>query len=314
MSTQFNVCSYNMSSDERDYKLAIDHLYPKGINEDQIPLRYEVAQEEVDKRLREEADVFLLQEFQQNIFNDQGPPKYTVDRPLINSLMNKKFIFIQHHFNDSGDNILCTTDAAIALNSNRFQLIQNLSISDNCAIALTTDKVTQERILFVSAHFRGFDLTKSAIELTREYQRNGGPRSGDDEVETVLKKLLSHENQCNLQIIGADMNCNPERWYNRFYKFVDRGFTTHRTGNPTALNSKDKEFQEREIDFLFSKHIRRDQLSLEQRLFSSSITKYVVEKKILKEFEEWDIEKNPSDHKPICFTVIPKKSFFKRLF
>jgi hypothetical protein len=161
------------------------------------------------------------------------------------------------------------------------------------AIAAATDSISGKRIAFISAHVPGFDF--SAKNLTIE------AADGDLFCKEIVKAVRSMKD-CQLHILGSDMNCNPEIWKGRFEIFLEQGFQLWRTHAPTNVNSRDENVREREIDFLL---VWKEPASKLANLISYlSLSENTV--KATKQYPDllgWDPEKNPSDHQPIFFEL-----------
>jgi endonuclease/exonuclease/phosphatase family metal-dependent hydrolase len=316
MDYSFRVCSYNLGTDDRDYNLLWSYL---GKKERDNSAEYAQAEKKVADLLKEEADVYLFQEFDKSIADPQGgPPAHTTDRPLIQALLDKKFVFIQHRTKTQSSEILLETDAVIFLNPNRFEVerTQTYSINRTTAVAIATDRVTKQRIAFVSFHAAGFNLTQTPEKLQQEVKDGNGPAWGDEECQTLVDKLQELESKSDVQILGGDVNASPEKWQNRFNIFTQQNIQVIRTNEPTAVNPKDSTYQEREIDYFFiNKSNVGKAVSWIQSLFSRVIVDYQVTISKIAGFEEWSTENNASDHKPIRMKVTPmfQETCFSRL-
>ncbi len=150
-------------------------------------------------------------------------------------------------------------DSALILNTNRFQNIQDHSfiakaknkytndpVIKDVSVATVMDKETGQKIAIVSTHVPGLDLTMTPLSLEEEENGNALCRVMIDKLDEVGKDRL--------QIIGADMNANPEFVSDRFSLFYQKGFTLLRSHLPTNVNpdpsiSTGRLLVEREIDF-----------------------------------------------------------------
>ncbi len=286
MSLPFSVCTYNLGARADDYYQLCKYLQPdlafKSAEEEKaFRARYAATQETTTLLLRDHAEVYCLQEV--------GDTK----RPMITALQWLGFEVVYLR----GDRAF---DTAIALDTRRFKDITNHSIDvringrfkKDAAIATAIDIESNQRIAFVSAHAPGFDFTKANVDPEEAAE-------GDLYCQKIADKL-SQVGDCAIQVIGADMNDNPEKWNARFQIFSNRGFQVLRTGSSTNVNPKDAVHQEREIDFIFTK----THPSIFQRIaaifFSTlqySAAIYPIQPL------RWDATVNASDHLPVFATI-----------
>jgi len=288
----FDVCSYNLGTKVDDYLLLCKHNHPAGFKAREQAFRgkYRSAQAETTRLLlASQASVYCLQEVSHD------------NRPLITALKEKNFEII--HFGG-----IKNFDTAVALDKRRFKNITNHSIitrinkhhEKDIAIATATDSLTGQKVTFVSAHAPGFNFTQTINQTTTQ--------KGDDYCQKIAKKL-SEIGQNTIQIIGSDMNANPEKWNPRFKIFSNQGFQTQRTNLATNVNPRDSHDQEREIDFFFTKGIR---MTLWQRIKSIFVSTFHFNPRI--KFDNtinFDETKNASDHLPIFMNVAFKKKTSK---
>jgi endonuclease/exonuclease/phosphatase family metal-dependent hydrolase len=239
MSSNFTVCTFNMGASVDDYFQLCRYLKPdlKLASRDEdaaFKTKYQVVEKATKKCfLQHHIDVYCLQEVGSG------------DRPLIKSLKKKGFHLV--HF--EGSDIF---NGLIALDANLFQEVKNHSteielnefFKKDVAIATAADTVTGKRIAFVSAHVPGFNFINE--DLSEE------AADGDRYCKKIVK-VLSKIEACTWQVVGADMNSNPEVWNKRFKTFTEHGFQTLRTQSPTNVNPRDSAHQKRELDFLFVK-------------------------------------------------------------
>lgn len=283
--TQFTVCTYNIGRIEDYLKLCKyrDSSYTiKSKEEDEsFQKKYDRIQSETTKLLEDQADVFCFQEVGKRT------------RPIIQTLQSKGFKIVHDEKYDE-------FDTAVALNTSRFKNITphsfNIQLTDSfnkdVAIATAEDIQTHQSAVFVSAHAPGFNLSQATINRDEA-------ADGDLYCKTIAHEL-SEMGTYAIQVIGADMNANPEKWNPRFQFFSHQGFQIIRTGSSTNVNPKDSTYQEREIDFIFAKTTQ----SIGQKIksiFSTTIKNHVA----VKPFDPlgWDIEKNASDHLAIFMNV-----------
>lgn len=278
--TSFKVCTYNMGADFNDYCLLCQYVGPAfqiQSEEEQKALKekYQTAQEHVAARLRDQAEVFCLQEVVEQ------------DRPLIKTLKERNFQI----FKSNGK----FPDCVIALNTD-FENVENHSTileGGYVAIVTATHKPTGERLTFVSAHAPGFNLEGSIEKLDA---------AGGDKYCQQIAEILNKIGSSTFQIIGADMNAYPEKWLPRFKVFSEKGFQVLRTGSSTNVMPKSSTTRERELDFILVKTAPRWLMSL----FGKNIEKsaHIISDQPL----EWKVDRNASDHLP----VFAKISFQKQ--
>lgn len=295
MSSQFTVCSYNVGVGMGDYQALCRHLgqAPKFVGNDAevkeqlaaFTARYNAVQETTANRLKHLADVFCLQEVG------------NTERPFMN-VLNPRYEHFPQDFHTIRFEGLNEFDTAVLLSTNRFKDITNHSInveiarnfSKDVAIAAATDRETGERVTFVSAHPPGFDFTSRNLNAA-------DTREGDIYCRAIAQKLSEIGNS-SIEIIGSDMNANPERWNPRFEIFSE--FQVNRNRTPTNVNPRDEAYQEREIDFVLTKII----FSIWQQikaLFCSHVqnTASIADQRPL----GWNAETNCSDHLPVFIRV-----------
>ncbi|MGZ3632943.1 MAG: hypothetical protein ACXWM7_01260 [Parachlamydiaceae bacterium] len=281
----FSVCTYNVGSRVDDYFQLCRHFDPSlsfksKEDEENFRSKYEVTQNRTAELLINKAVIYCLQEVVDE------------ERPIIKSLRERNFEIV--HFKD-----LPYFDTVIALDKSRFKDITNHSInvaitpyfSKDAAIATATDILSGERVTFVSAHAPGFDLTKKPNdEDTAE---------GDYYCQKIVQELSDID--CGaIQIIGADMNANPEKWNPRFEVFSKEGFQVYRKNSPTNVNPNDSVEQAREIDFIFTKTTS----SIWQKLKSILGSSLQLDAAIRSENSiGWNVDDNASDHLPVFVDI-----------
>ena len=285
MNSQFSVCTYNMGSRVDDYFQFCKHLDPSlsfksQEEESKFRLKYEATQTRTSELLTHTAKAYCLQEVVDE------------NRPLINSLKSRGFRIVHLESPSYFDN-------AIALNTTRFKDIHNQSFDvqisphfkKDVAMATATDIFSGERITFISAHAPGFDFTKEVRDMDAA--------EGDFYCEAIARKL-SEIGHSTIQIMGADMNSNPEKWNPRFKILSRRGFQLFRTHSHTNVNPKDSTQQEREIDFILTKTTS----SIYQKIKSIFISSFQYNPSIKTvNALGWNVNDNASDHVPIYIDI-----------
>lgn len=141
----------------------------------------------------------------------------------------------------------------LLLDNNRFTSIENLSSSNmnniqNLAIATAIDRITQKKVAFVSAQLTRFDIVKANPEAALN----------SAEVNQIIKILKERCSDCELQVIGIDMNSdrkvNPDGpGQERFKIFIQQGFKILQTGKGTNFTLEEKP-NEREFDYFIFKN------------------------------------------------------------
>lgn len=297
MSSSFGVCTYNLGTNVNDYFALCQYLDPSleentktQEERDRFSDKYAATEKITSEKLENAANIFCLQEV--GDFNK---------RPLIQKLKERKFHIV--HFEREGKNT--SFDTALALDSSRFKDVINHSIGiqiSTCfvaeaAIASALDTQSHQRVVFVSLHVPGFNLSKETLDENEK----DVIAEGDLYCREVVKKL-SEITGSSVLVVGADMNANPEKWAARFTVFSDKGFQVLRTGAYTNVNPTEPNYAEREIDFIFV----RENRSLFQKLAAVFCRSVQSVAKIVS-FQEnplgWDAAINASDHLPVLANI-----------
>lgn len=280
----FSVCSYNIGSSCNDYFQLCKFLKPSlafSSEEEEKDFRssYAQAEESASKSLSEiDPDICCLQEV-----GDRS-------RQLVQNLEKNGFETI---YFEQG---VCF-DAAILLRKSRFQKIKNHScniaitkqFAKDVAIATAVDALTGKSITIISAHAPGFDLTKEVDPSEAS--------DGDVYCQQIATKL-GQIGASSIEILGADLNANPEKWKHRFDVFSKKGFELLRTGSATNVNPRDPGYEKREIDFIFTKIAPPN--CCQRTVYESSIQVF--------QSIDWDPKRNGSDHLPVFIDISPKSS------
>lgn len=306
MSTGFTVCTYNLGAAVSDYFNLCAYLKPELMStlepeeSQRIEGNYRMAQEKTAEKLQGLADVYCLQEIGERL-----RPAQLSERPLLRVLASQGFSVI---FYQRPPASLRDHDTAIALNPTRFTDITNHSIdaqigecfTKDVAIATAVDAQSGQRIAFVSAHAPGFSFSKERLE--KEDVADG------DRYCSIIAMTLSAVGVCAIQVIGADMNANPEKWGPRFQIFSERGFQVLRTHEKTNVYPQERERQERELDFVMTK-ISIPPWHKISSLFHKTM-KTTAQIQTVQPLG-WDAEANASDHVPVFARIetgFPDKS------
>ncbi|MBA3239427.1 MAG: hypothetical protein H0T62_13945 [Parachlamydiaceae bacterium] len=288
-----NIISYNMGTNIRDFAWECEYLKQEIDDSESGQQMYKKAQENTAKNLVDKASVYLLQEVEKE------------DRALIVSLKIAGYA-IFHILNNpnapENTKKRDSFDTAIALKMDVFEKIENHSKIINgydTAIISTTYKLSEKRIIFVSGHVPGFNL-----EETKLYKADS--LDGDKYCLTIINTLAEIEGT-DMQIVGADMNANPEimtkagkknnrEWTHRFEEFEDAGFKIHRTKKATNVKPNSN-YCKRELDFIFVRTVLHTQHTKESFFKPNTLGNTT---RLLK----WDSSLNASDHRPIL-TQLP---------
>lgn len=211
-------------------------------------------------------------------------------------------------------------DTAIALNPKKFSSIENRSfvldsthvvgIKIDFAIAVAIENSSRKKIAFVSAQFSGFDLQEKDKKRLLEQAA-----LGDTEVSDLVNKLRERCKDCDVKIVGADMNANPEIHKSRFDLFKKAGFDVFRTAKPTSHRERfgalDIEMKDRELDFVFVSEKPKGIIGFLKKLFGKADLKIDV----IKDSSNLTLDpiSSPSDHLPVLARVetVLKRTPFK---
>jgi hypothetical protein len=242
--------------------------------------KYAEVEKRTNKLLISKAHVYCLQE----VGNE--------NRNLIQSLKDKGFEIVYFRKPEG-------FDTAIVLDKSRFKDISNLSFqvqitanySQDVAIAKATDSISGQTVIFTSAHVPGFSFESPEATLVAE---------GDLYCRQIIERLCELDNHA-IQVIGTDMNANPEVSNLRFDVFSQRRFQLHRSNSPTNVNVWEKAHRERELDFIFTKTAALSFLEKIKSIFMSTFQFNFSVK--IEESIGFDVNKNCSDHLPIILSL-----------
>lgn len=155
------------------------------------------------------------------------------NRPLITALTKRNFSLVHRPIEEATGPKKAMINTALALNSNRFQEIQNHSRSikigkrkKDIAVATAIDAKTGARIVFLSGHVPGFSFanaTDAEKEPGREYCK-------------IVIELLETLKDTHIQIVGLDINADPAHDQARFDLFTKNSFFLLNTPHFTNLN------------------------------------------------------------------------------
>ncbi len=244
--------------------------------------KYNAAQVNEAKILcQKKADVYCLQEI------------FDKTRPLIKELQSQNYQLFHLE-------TVKRPDCLIALNMNRFQDVVNHSLdlgSSDVAIVLATEKQSGQRMAFVSAHLTGFNL-----DTPNDHE---GASIGNNECRMIANKLNAISS--DIQIVGADMNADPNKWPDRFTPLTQSAqFKIFGSGAPTNVYPNSKDYTKRSLDYF---------LYRDNKTNSSTSVDFKIKKN-----QPLTFETNASDHLPISakISMTPsapsEPSFFSRLW
>ncbi|MFI5334358.1 MAG: hypothetical protein ACHQT8_04225 [Chlamydiales bacterium] len=261
---------------------------------------YAQAQEAASGSLANLADVYCFQEVA------------TEERPFMRAFPQERFARI--HLQNAQ-----AFDTAILLDRERFREITHHSMNvliqydsrgtnhwqQDVAIATAIDRLTDQRVTFVSAHTPGFNFTINPLNTNTCPELANG-----DRYCIAIANRLKEIGGSKIEVIGCDMNANPERWNARFQIFSD--FQVNRNGTATNVNAADGRIlpgsQEREIDFILTRVIT----SIWQRI-KAFFCSYIVNTAAIHHYNPftWDHETNCSDHLPVFIHVTSTRTSSK---
>lgn len=363
----YTICQFNMGSTSmRDYEA----VQKKALNPENPLIQHEKAAEGKKGKEARQAIQEAETKFQSQIYPEQVEAPFSEEllanadaevfclqevvseeRPLIRSLNAANYTIVK--LDSKGKNI----DTALALSNERFKDIKNHSFTTangerDVAMATAIDKVTGQRVLFVSHHAKGFDL---------QNPNEDDVALADIDAEEIGIKI--EELGCDITIVGADMNAPSDTTMSKQFKNLkNAGMEVHGTGVHTQIftgqlsktetneerknrlekaaedkikNLKtNKEAEEiartegskggmdqanihkerhtvepdigsdraRELDYIFTKTIKKPKPSLFSRIFSSWTETLKIHTPPTPALS-W--QRNPSDHLPIMMTVTP---------
>ena len=288
-----NIVSYNTGTNRADYGLICSYNGSEPTEENYQTSQARTAAFFRDLAQRNQVDALLLQEI-----GGAGP--------LLEALRQEGFVIYQkgqlNRFNEPID------DCAIALNPKRFQvlLVAYKDIDgDHVPIVLARDKKTGHALMFASAHVPGMNL----VDLSKASEQ---AEMGDGYLRKLVGAMdteIPTGGSVVIQVLGADMNRNPERWNRPFQKLTEEGFDIHRTRQTTEVNPTQQSYVERELDFVVTGVIPPSRSRFERTLGIPPKVPRVVANKVstLMDFGVTDgVSDNASDHRP----VHAKLSFF----
>jgi len=303
--TTLRVCTYNIGARVNDYMENLKYNednYEREHKPEKDSTSYSQAQEKTGDLLTapwQRPHIYCLQEV--------GP--LDLDRPLINRLVAANFAII--HFEGA------YRDSVVALDRTRFSQIENHSFVSNfenryVAVATAVDHLTGQSVVIASAHVPGFSYL--GMKQDREYGSDRGKdraESGDALFTRELIPMMNHLAEPNtLQIIGADMNADPEIWPARFESLENASFDRIEPDSFTNvhLNFAERDHPElktRKIDYLFTR-VTTFEKSILQRISEAIggifFATFTMDESIFVDRDPLDgfnPECNASDHRPV---------------
>lgn len=220
------------------------------------------------------------------------------ETPILQSIMPKKFdLCIGKDF----EREKYCFDTMIAWNAERFTKIApegNETTQRKSTIVLLRDNLTQKIVQLTSLHARGFNIADPSQGL-----KENEVLFSDQDIVDMLKKGESFEIKPDIRIFGGDFNSeylnpvatrNHELAQNRFNLMEKQGFIHIENNIPTSFNKAITEIPGRENGLCTLDH-----------LFVQCTSDLKISGKHHDDFsfplERLDV--NPSDHRPLLFTV-----------
>lgn len=178
------------------------------------------------------------------------------DRPIVTGLA------ANYHFFSKGNR----PDTMVALHKKTFDKIEDRSfyIDGSIDVSLVKAEVKGEEkaekkdeeegsgtvMAFASLHIPGFKLEEKNADI-----RNDSAFFGDQICTRIAETLIQQTVDCDIVIVGADMNVICEMDPKRFETLKNHGFKLYRTASPTAklASSEDANLVHREIDYFWVK-------------------------------------------------------------
>jgi hypothetical protein len=192
---------------------------------------------------------------------------------------------------------LCDLDSARRTDFYQIERIHQWTHRQSDApIVIAKDKQTDHIFMFTTAHVTGMDLVNPvATEATAE--------NGDIFIKGLIPHMdrLSTDNSAAIEIFGADMNSNLQKWRPRFDMLSHAGFSTHSTGQPTEVFPVQPEYVERELDHVFSRVAAPTPPSMLEAFLgiSRQTARLAARASVLMDFNarNGEVPENASDHR-----------------
>jgi len=281
---ELNVVTFNIGANIEDYRLLCMHNGCEPTKENYHSSQVRAAAFFKGLIQSKQADVILLQEVYDN-------------KILLEALGQEGFeIYRCNQLTMRGEP---KDDCAILLHPDRFhvkRVIRARIDGEDAPVVVANDKLTNHIFMFATAHVPGMTLI-NVNSMAEQAQ------IGDGYIEKLLPFMerVSTENSVGIQIFGADMNRNPEKWDYPFGLLNDAGFDTHRTGQTTEVFPPQPQYPQRELDFIFSR-VRDAVSSMFEKLVGAQqkLPRVTVQTTALMDFEaHGGIPLNQSDHRPV---------------
>lgn len=305
----------------------------KNYEIDSLPpaLRQALTREEIAK-ITEKSPVFtrhfqnikqrLANAFFERVANRNEKPAVIALQEV--SDKNETVIDVLKHHNYTVFRPTKDSDTAVAIDSSRFQNIQDLSGPGKFANATVkaTDKVSGEEFIFISVHIPGYklefpdDKSTSKIHLDTVEKNLSFTNKIIDELNDDVNKFAKLYPNAQI-VVQGDFNSYPEYFKDKrinsnikklnFFAKLQKKLSITRTNAPTELNQTASSLQERELDYCFtSKSLAKRIRVLETEDQSLTLAKVTAAKNRNK---RWFFDPSSlfSDHRPIWLTISPLK-------
>jgi len=279
-----NVVTYNMGADRNDYGLVCVYSGTPNTEENYRASQLKTAAFFKDLVQRNQLDVVMLQEVYDNAL-------------LLDTLVQEGFLVFRN-----GERTIhgrSRDDCAIVLNPKRFE-VRTIShqkvLQEEAPIVIARDKQSGCTIMFATGHVPGMNLV-NPVQTAQQAE------IGDGYIENLIPHIdrLSTANAVDIEIFGADMNSNVEKWKHRFDLLNGAGFATHSSGEPTEVYPVQPEYVERELDHVFSRVVSSSRSWLEKLVETRRVPRLAAQPSALMKFRARDggVPDTASDHRPV---------------
>ncbi len=315
MTINIEFGSYNVGQGWNDYKymLSANRTELNKINDKLQGLNTPQEIEKIIKNLSDQIERKCAEKISKRIDVLCLQELIDLKRPFAQELIKNGFK-IYRCGNNPGD----VMSTAVAVKTDKFSTICNKSfksMSGNGQVGVygqeiasieATLKNSKTKLNFSSLHSWGFQLyhpdkTQKNIPDLENKQRALAY------AQEAVKTVKTHT---GCSFIGGDMNNNTDNYKEQFSVFEKAGYDVLETTQTTNINHGDLAYgdeKERKVDYLFAKGPSKIGKIWNKfiSLFKTTITMQTLGAWPLKDFE-FEMDKNCSDHKPICTTIIIK--------
>ncbi|MDP1609135.1 MAG: hypothetical protein Q8L98_07470 [Chlamydiales bacterium] len=323
---QINFCTYNLGQGIHDFSFMlhdqrtelakrIENLWPPELRE--IKQKQRLNSEE--RKLLETAEKNSLVELEEDA--EKSAAYRLLDRDIIClqevMTLNRPFIqILQEHgyaiLSITPDQATDRFSTAVAVKTDRFSEIKNISIiteenspyvyGKEVAAVIVQPHGSSVKLAFSSLHSIGFRLFPPNQRQDLHHLHEEKDKKAQADV--YVSKAIQHIPYVDHSILTGDINNNPENYQPTFDFFRTRNYEILRSDKATNINPADSEYQEREIDFIFSKTMTYLQSFWKalQSVFISTAS-FRASKPTLAPGFAFTIEGNCSDHMPLNSTL-----------